>query len=313
MNRIKDIWMRFLKHYFKNKSVYTFVSTILILLSTGIYAYLIHNFGTENGFWNDFQLWIKQSFFGWHFALLILFPVFITIMHNVIIMMTENKFNYIPNLKHKDILDSFDNIVSSKIDRFSKYKVQKEKNPFCDITQPDEQIKLLFRYLHQVIKELDINDNIKFVLVKCLNNKLTDEIYNLPERAIDGTKNLDFSKNNFFKHILEKKGSDVVYDLAKEFATQKKNNTLNKNFKFKKYAFKNGEIERGAIIGFAISKLNEKGTNVEYILTIKFPDSPITKDIYDRIKDIYKSFEKRFQLEIELKRIKDEFEIFELY
>ncbi len=249
--------------------------------------------------WAQYQSKITDVLGDVGVVALIFLPLGIIILVDSVVYFAEKSDLRMPSRIAFALLTAFDRVVSTKAERFYEYRHQDDKDVFLAITQPEAQIKELLKQLYLVLRTATEDDDIKLVLARVSDGKLSGKLYNAPEDAIPSISDSDLNSGTFLSWVLSSGKATYITDLKKEKAHQQKHPKKKKHFLF----LGEDDEERGGIAGFPVKRLRNRKTPI-YVLSIRSEDCRIDKKYVARTKIIVEKFERRIQLENELDEIR---------
>lgn len=234
-------------------------------------------------------------FSGLPYFLLLFSPIGLVFLSDFWQYWANSDVERIPNAGLQAVLRAFNEIVNVKLKRF-KQAVQAHNTPLClEATKPEEQIKTILMHLHNTLRFLTNNEELKIVLAEVKDNKLSGTYYTAPAGHDPGFLKQDLNNDTFFDLVLRENKFQCHENLEKLFESNKKK---------KYYKFKNGLIDKGSIVGFPVLDTN---LHICYVLTIKSDDTDLKKTFNQKYKGILEMFYKRLLLESTLISIRDKY------
>ncbi len=223
-------------------------------------------------------LMIKEplvNFFSDRLYFLLLFsPIIVVVSSDLWQYWANSDVERITNAGLQAVLRAFNEIVNVKLKRF-KQALQSDSSPVCiEATKPEEQIKTILMHLHNTLRFLTSNEELKIVLVEVKDNKLSDTCYTAPAGHDPGFLKQDLNNDTFFDLVLQEKKFQCHENLEELFESKKKK---------KYYKFKNGLIDKGSIVGFPVLDTNQ---HICYVLTIKSDNMDLKKSFNQKYKGI---------------------------
>ena len=274
--------------FITNSLKFTFISLISIIIT------IIHSSKTEKWF-----LFIKNplasEFTGISYYLLLFSPIIIVVIADFWQHWSNSDLKKIPNEGYKAVLRAFNMIVDVKLKRFNN-AMREQKWPLClEVTKPDDQIKTILTNLHNTLRFLTKNEELKVVLAEVKNSGLTGTYYTAPEGHDPGFMKDDLHGDTFFDLVLKEKKFQCHENLEELFNSSRKK---------RHYKFKNNIVDKGSIVGFPVIDAQQ---NIRYILTIKSDKTDLNKLFDKKYSGILTMFYDRLLLESNLIQIRDKY------